>query len=72
MERPSTKATRWIKFIGGRNLLFTLIAGVLLGALIFIFYHVRFIFNPLLIIFKNSFRPAFTGTDLVLLVRPNR
>lgn len=70
MERPSTKATRWIKFIGGRNLLFTLIAGVLLGALIFIFYHVRFIFNPLLIIFKTVFAPLLLALILYYLLDP--
>ncbi|MGP5431516.1 Predicted PurR-regulated permease PerM [Enterococcus malodoratus] len=70
MERPSTKATRWIKFIGGRNLLFTLIAGVLLGALIFIFYHVRFIFNPLLIIFKTIFAPVLLALILYYLLDP--
>lgn len=70
MERPSTKATRWIKFIGGRNLLFTLIAGVLLGALIFIFYHVRFIFDPLLIIFKTVFAPVLLALILYYLLDP--
>jgi len=70
MERPSTKATRWIKFIGGRNLIFTLIAGVLLGALIFVFYHVRFIFNPLLIIFKTIFAPVLLSLILYYLLDP--
>lgn len=70
MERPSTKATRWIKFIGGRNLIFTLFAGVLLGALIFVFYHVRFIFNPLLIIFKTIFAPVLLALILYYLLDP--
>ncbi|WP_313631061.1 AI-2E family transporter [Enterococcus devriesei] len=70
MERPSTKATRWIKFIGGRNLIFTLIAGVLLGALIFVFYHVRFIFNPLLVIFKTVFAPLLLALILYYLLDP--
>lgn len=70
MERPSTKATRWIKFIGGRNLIFTLFAGVLLGALIFVFYHVRFIFNPLLIIFKTIFAPILLALILYYLLDP--
>lgn len=70
MERSSTKATRWIKFIGGRNLIFTLIAGVLLGALIFIFYHVRFIFDPLLIIFKTVFAPVLLALILYYLLDP--
>lgn len=70
MERPSTKATRWIKFIGGRNLIFTLIAGVLLGALIFVFYHVRFIFNPVLVIFKTVFAPLLLALILYYLLDP--
>ncbi|MDT2524276.1 AI-2E family transporter [Enterococcus raffinosus] len=70
MERPSTKATRWIKFIGGRNLIFTLFAGVLLGALIFVFYHVRFIFNPLLIIFKTISAPILLALILYYLLDP--
>ncbi len=32
--------TRWIKFLGGKNLLFTLVALLLLGAVIFIFHQV--------------------------------
>lgn len=70
MERPSTKATRWIKFIGGRNLIFTLIAGVLMGALIFVFYHVRFIFNPVLVIFKTVFAPLLLALILYYLLDP--
>ncbi|GCF93336.1 AI-2E family transporter [Enterococcus florum] len=70
MERPTTKATRWIKFIGGRNLIFTLIAGVLLGALIFVFYHVRFIFEPLAIIFKTVFAPILLALILYYLLDP--
>ncbi|MGO2891325.1 AI-2E family transporter [Enterococcus devriesei] len=70
MERPSTKATRWIKFIGGRSLIFTLIAGVLLGALIFVFYHVRFIFNPVLVIFKTVFAPLLLALILYYLLDP--
>ncbi|MGM0175619.1 AI-2E family transporter [Enterococcus sp. DIV0800] len=70
MERPSTKATRWIKFIGGRNLIFTLISGVLLGALIFVFYHVRFIFNPVLVIFKTVFAPLLLALILYYLLDP--
>ncbi|MBU5365932.1 AI-2E family transporter [Enterococcus devriesei] len=70
MERPSTKATRWIKFIGGRNLIFTLIVGVLLGALIFVFYHVRFIFNPVLVIFKTVFAPLLLALILYYLLDP--
>ncbi|MGM0214988.1 AI-2E family transporter [Enterococcus sp. AZ109] len=70
MERPSTKNTRWIEFIGGRNLIFTLIAGVLLGALIFIFYLVRFIFEPLGIILGTIFAPVLLALIFYYLLEP--
>ena len=70
MERPSTKTTRWIQFIGGRNLIFTLIAGVLLGALIFIFYLVRFIFEPLGIILGTLFAPVLLALIFYYLLEP--
>lgn len=70
MERPSKKATRWIQFIGGRNLIFTLSAGVLLGALIFVFYLVRFIFEPIGIILGTIFAPVLISMIFYFLLEP--
>lgn len=70
MERPSRKTTRWIQFIGGRNLIFTLIAGVLVGALIFIFYLVRFIFEPIGIILGTLFAPVLLALIFYYLLDP--
>lgn len=62
--------TKWIKFLGGSNLLFTLIALLLLGSVIFVFHQVNFIFSPLSVIFKTIIGPVIVALILYYLFNP--
>jgi predicted PurR-regulated permease PerM len=62
--------TRWIRFLGGRNLLFTLVALMLLGVVIFIFHQVGFIFAPIGIVFKTIIGPVILAMILYYLFNP--
>lgn len=64
------KQTKWIKFIGGNNLLFTLIALLLLGCVIFVFHQINFIFSPFVIIFKTIIGPLILALILYYLFNP--
>ncbi|WP_430597264.1 AI-2E family transporter [Enterococcus sp. AZ177] len=62
--------TRWIKFLGGKNLIFTLVALLLLGAVIFIFHQVGFIFGPIGVVFKTIIGPMILALILYYLFNP--
>ncbi|MGX7244219.1 AI-2E family transporter [Enterococcus quebecensis] len=62
--------TRWIKFLGGKNLLFTLVALLLLGAVIFVFHQVGFIFGPIGVVFKTIIGPTILALILYYLFNP--
>lgn len=62
--------TRWIKFMGGKNLLFTLVSLALIGLVIFIFKQVDFIFSPLAVIFKTITGPILLALILYYLFNP--
>lgn len=62
--------TRWIRFLGGRNLLFTLVALTLLGVVIFIFHQVGFIFEPIGVVFKTIIGPVILAMILYYLFNP--
>ena len=64
------KQTRWIKFLGGNNLLFTLVALLLLGGVIFVFHQINFIFSPFLVIFKTIIGPVIVALILYYLFNP--
>lgn len=44
-------SSRFMKFIGGRDLVFGLIILILIGITIFVYHKVSFIFNPIITIF---------------------
>lgn len=69
-DKPSFFATNYIRFLGGKNTLFTLIALVLLGLVIFIFREVSFIFNPLSVFMKTVVLPVILALILYYLLRP--
>lgn len=69
-EKPSFFSTNFIRFLGGTNTLFTLIALVLLGLVIFIFREVSFIFNPLSVFMKTVVLPVVLALILYYLLRP--
>ncbi|PSL41865.1 putative PurR-regulated permease PerM [Planomicrobium soli] len=69
-EKQSFFSTNFIRFLGGTNTLFTLIALVLIGLVIFIFREVSFIFNPLLVFMKTIVLPVILALVLYYLLRP--
>ncbi|MDN7241000.1 AI-2E family transporter [Planococcus sp. N028] len=69
-EKQSFFSTNFIRFLGGTNTLFTLIALVLLGLVIFIFREVSFIFNPLMVFMKTIVLPVILALVLYYLLRP--
>lgn len=69
-EKPSFFKTNYIQFLGGRNTLFTLIALVLIGLIIFIFREVSFIFNPLSVFMQTVVLPVTLAMILYYLLRP--
>lgn len=69
-EKPSFFSTNFIRFLGGTNTLFTLIALLLLGAVIFIFREVSFIFIPLNVFMKTVVLPVVLALIFYYLLRP--
>ncbi len=62
--------TRWIKFLGGYNTLFTLVVGCLLALLILIFNTVNFIFQPFLTIVLTILPPMVFALILYYIMNP--
>ncbi|MGI2326948.1 AI-2E family transporter [Planococcus sp. YIM B11945] len=69
-EKTSFFSTNFVRFLGGTNTLFTLIALLLIGLVIFIFREVSFIFNPLLVFMKTIVLPVILALVLYYLLRP--
>ncbi|WP_077324911.1 AI-2E family transporter [Virgibacillus siamensis] len=61
---------RFIKFIGGRDLLFSLILIILIGITIFIFNQVKFIFDPLIIVLSTVVPPIILAFVTYYLLNP--
>lgn len=64
------KQTRWIKFLGGSNLLFTLVTLILIGIVAIIFNQVDYIFTPLFVIVSNILMPFVIALLLYYLFNP--
>lgn len=69
-NRPPFFATNYIRFLGGRNTLFTLLLLILIGLVVFIFREVSFIFNPLNVFMKTVVLPVVLALILYYLLRP--
>ena len=69
-NRPPFFATNYIRFLGGRNTLFTLLILILIGLVVFIFREVSFIFNPLNVFMKTVVLPVVLALILYYLLRP--
>ncbi len=69
-NRPPFFATNYIRFLGGRNSLFTLLMLILIGLVVFIFREVSFIFNPLNVFMKTVVLPVVLALILYYLLRP--
>ncbi|HEH5608613.1 TPA: AI-2E family transporter [Staphylococcus aureus] len=62
--------SRYMKFVGGNDLVFSLIALVLLGIVIFIFEKVSYVFDPFIIVFKTIAAPIIVSLILFYLFSP--
>ncbi|MGE7625049.1 AI-2E family transporter [Viridibacillus sp. NPDC096237] len=69
-EKPSFFATRFIRFLGGRNLLFGLITLLILGCIIFIYEKVSFIFYPIVVFLQTVVLPVILASIAYYLLRP--
>lgn len=69
-ERSSFFQTRFIRFLGGKNLLYLLITLLLTGCIIFIFDKVDFIFYPLQVLFEVVILPGVLALIGYYLLRP--
>ncbi|MCE4957140.1 AI-2E family transporter [Macrococcoides caseolyticum] len=61
---------RFIRFLGGKNLIFSLVVLILIGLLIFVLNKVSFIFSPLIIIFRTVIGPIILAFVLFYLLNP--
>lgn len=69
-EKGNILSTKFIRFLGGKNLLFSLIILLLLACVIFIFDKVNFIFYPLYVLFEVVVLPGILAIILYYLLRP--
>ncbi|MGV3267864.1 AI-2E family transporter [Staphylococcus simulans] len=69
-KRFSLSETRFMKFIGGKNLMFGLLMLIMIGLAIFIFDKVSYIFHPFVIIFNTIAAPVILGLILFYLLNP--
>lgn len=61
---------RFIKFLGGKNLVFVLVLFILIGLMVFIYDKVSFIFNPLLVILSTITPPIILAFVAYYLLNP--
>ncbi|WP_036130177.1 AI-2E family transporter [Lysinibacillus sphaericus] len=69
-ERSNLFSTKFIRFLGGKNLLFTLFILLLLACVIFMFDKVSFIFTPLQVLFEVVILPGVLAVIAYYLLRP--
>lgn len=69
-EKPSFFTTRYIKFLGGRNIVFTLALLLLIGLVIMIYDEISFIFVPLTVFLGNVILPIILAVIAYYLLRP--
>ncbi|KYH14576.1 AI-2E family transporter [Staphylococcus kloosii] len=62
--------TRFMKFLGGKDLIFGLSMLILIGIVIFIFDQVSYIFKPLIIVFNTIVAPIIVSLILFYLFNP--
>lgn len=69
-ERSFFFSTKFIGFLGGKNLLFLLITLLLLGCVIFVFDKIAFVFYPLQVLFEVVILPGVLAVIAYYLLRP--
>ncbi|MER1958413.1 MAG: AI-2E family transporter [Solibacillus sp.] len=69
-EKSNFFSTHFIRFLGGKNLLFLLVIILLVGCIIFMYDRISFIFEPLHVLFEMIILPGVLGAILYYLLRP--
>ncbi|WP_419962250.1 AI-2E family transporter [Psychrobacillus sp. BM2] len=69
-EKPSFFSTRYIKFLGGRNTVFSLGLLLMIGLVIMIYDEISFIFVPLTVFLGNVILPIILAVIVYYLLRP--
>lgn len=69
-KKFSFSETRFMKFLGGKDLIFALVSLVLLGIVIFIFDKVSYVFHPFIIVFNTIVAPIIVSLILFYLINP--
>ena len=69
-EKPSFFSTRYIKFLGGRNTVFSLFLLLMIGLVIMIYDEISFIFVPLTVFLGNVILPIILAVIVYYLLRP--
>ena len=69
-EKSSFFSTRYIKFLGGKNTVFTLCLLLLIGLVIWVYDEISFIFVPLTVFLGNVILPGILAVILYYLLRP--
>ena len=71
-EKPffSLSESRFMRFLGGNDLIYALIALVLLGIVIFIFDKISYVFQPFIIVFNTIAAPIIVSLVLFYLFNP--
>jgi len=67
---PMKNPSRFMKFIGGRDLFFGLILLILIGIMVFIYHKITFIFHPLIVIFSTVAPPVILAFIAYYLMNP--
>ena len=69
-EKSNFFSSIFIRFLGGKNLLFLLVIILLLGCTVFIYDKISFVFEPLHVLFEVIILPGVLGVILFYLLRP--
>ncbi|MER2294947.1 MAG: AI-2E family transporter [Desemzia incerta] len=64
------KDSKYISFLGGKNLVFTLGVAIMIGILIFIYDQIGFVFEPLLVFFSSIVAPVILAVLTYFLFNP--
>lgn len=64
------KTSKWISFLGGRDLIFSLVVLILIGLVILLYRELNFIFYPLVVIFSNILLPTILAAILYYIFSP--
>lgn len=69
-EKDSFFDTKFIRFLGGKNVLFMVILALLIGCTIFVYDKVAFVFHPLNVLLQVVILPGVLGIIAYYLLRP--